>query len=273
MRKHAGCSRCKEYYMNGNFKSSDYVICEECGRLLVGLRKEREESCKQKVLPYVLMMGEDVNLLSRLRRAIYDPRDYFSYQDINEVVFGSNGVSKIGSVDGEVATIHDLTEIDPDDPTIFSMLSDEPPTLLLVVLDYSKNHDLKKYSEFIKNYTCLMRLVSIFKHPIVVVLDNVDELTPSDVKNPELYPAEKIKAIDEIAEYYRKSFADSGAEIEGVIPVSSYVKWEIKNNKTEGVTADDLNMAVDGRYNTERLRSIIEESGYREERIREGEKI
>ena len=42
MRENAGCSRCKQYYKNGNFKGSDYVICAACGRLLVGMRKERK---------------------------------------------------------------------------------------------------------------------------------------------------------------------------------------------------------------------------------------
>lgn len=252
--------------MNGEFKSSDYVICDECGRLLVGMKKEEKELHKQKVLPYVLMIGDDINLLSRLRRAVYDPREYFSFQDINEIVFDSNNESTISSIDGEIATIQHLVEIEPNDPFVFRRLSEKRPTLLLLVLDCSKKDDLERFIKFIKNYSCLMRLISVLKHPIVVVLDNVGEVAPSDVENSQLYPTEK-KAVAEIVEDYRKVFADNGVDVDDVIPVSSYVQWGIKNNKTEGITADDLHIVVDGRYNTEKLRSLIEQSGYREERI------
>ena len=62
MRKHAGCSRCKEYYEKGSYKNFEFAICDRCGRLLVGMRKDEKESAKQKVLPHPRGISAD-NLL------------------------------------------------------------------------------------------------------------------------------------------------------------------------------------------------------------------
>ncbi|GKV69459.1 hypothetical protein NCCP2716_19570 [Sporosarcina sp. NCCP-2716] len=89
--------------------------------------------------------------------------------------------------------------------------------------------------------------------PLIAVITQVDELNPSRVKEPDLYPADKLRLIEEKAGQLKRLFANAGLEPAAILPVSSYIEWTTGEDGTRTI-------GFDGRYGMEELIDFLEDS-------------
>ena len=69
------CERCKWYFRDlTRFCDSDYVICEECGRLVVSPGRSADVFQEANSIPKILWVGANTTCIRDVRRATYDPR-------------------------------------------------------------------------------------------------------------------------------------------------------------------------------------------------------
>ncbi len=89
--------------------------------------------------------------------------------------------------------------------------------------------------------------------PLIAIITQVDELNPSRVKEPDLYPVDKLRLIEEKALQLKRLFANAGLEPAAILPVSSYIEW---------TTGEDGSRTIDfdGRYGIEELIDFLEDS-------------
>ena len=257
------CERCKSLYKNPNgFNGGDYLLCDKCGRLLVSQKREKALRPIEKAVPKVLFIGDDINSMWSLRRALYDPREYSSNTDFSEVIFGFGGSSSVYSKKGYTAELLNIVDPNPEEKYLFRWMINEEPTIAVLILDCTQKRNITNYISFLENYIRVMHLTSNNESALVVVLDKADEVDPKNEKFPMNYSEKKELKIREMIDTYRELFIRNGIEIDDIFPISSYVKWGIKSGRdtTNGIKADDLEIRVDGRFNVTRLRRWIEKS-------------
>ena len=257
------CERCKKLYQTPNgFNGGDYTLCDKCGRLLVSFKREKALRPTEKPVPKVLFIGNDISSMWSLRRALYDPREYSSNTDSSEVVFGFGGSSIVYSKNGNAAEVLNIVEPNPEEKFLFRWMINEEPTIAVLILDCTKKRNITNYIWFLKNYIKVMHLTSTKESSLVVVLDKADEVNPKNEKYPMNYSEEKELKIREMIDNYRDLFTRNSIDVDDIFPVSSYVKWGIKPgvDPKKGIKAEDLDILVDGRFNINRLRRLIDDS-------------
>lgn len=99
--------------------------------------------------------------------------------------------------------------------------------------------------------------------PVIVVLNQADELEPSQYKNPTEYPHRKLDNIAEAQRETERILKNNGVQAADIIPVSSLIDWgyspeEIADMPPEQVAG--LQMELDGRYHIDQLIESISNS-------------
>ena len=251
------CDRCESYYSDSG-QDFEYIICEKCGRLLVGA-KRYEEIMESSTLRRICYIGEDSEAIWSIRRALFDPRYYVSSCECFEILRGINdlnGGQRICSKDGDAAEELIISRSQLD----ISLMCEERPTITILVLDCSKKEDISDYISFLRDHIWLMNKIRPrYRNPVVVVLAGADRVTPSSIKAASDYTDKKKQCIQDAVEYCESLFREAGVAVDDVFPVASYVEWKViegRDTRT-GVRAEDLEIAVDGRFNIDRLRSWI----------------
>ena len=142
------------------------------------------------------------------------------------------------------------------------------PDVALFVLDCSRRDDLKRDVEFLKKLAKNYHRASKIELPIITVMNKADEMRPARIKEPAKYTQEKEKNIKEKVKHDEGFINDNGLKIDGIIAVSSLVDWATKDGNEISVEAiekllpqdiEQLVMEFDGRYQIEKLRTIMEE--------------
>lgn len=89
--------------------------------------------------------------------------------------------------------------------------------------------------------------------PLIAVITQVDELNPSRVKEPEQYPAEKLRLIDDKIAQLKRIFDQHDLTASAFLPVSSYIEWSEDEEGSHSIE-------FDGRFGVEDLIDFLEES-------------
>ena len=155
-----------------------------------------------------------------------------------------------------------LNNPDPHDRAMYRWVTEFDPHVVILKLDSTTKEDITDRIEFLKNEMNILRLISLVEVPVLVVLDKADMVEPAEIKEFDSYPDSKIISLIELKEYYLNRISVSGLTVDDIFPVSSYMKWGIKEDHdvSEGICAEDLKILRDGRYNINKLRRIINES-------------
>ncbi len=105
--------------------------------------------------------------------------------------------------------------------------------------------------------------------PIIVVLNKCDMVPP---KSADLTSEKKLKNIERIIQNCKTIIGSQKLKVQTIIPITSYMEWKTETGEDEDVlTAEEINtlpksdihklqISFDGRYNIDKLFTILEES-------------
>lgn len=96
--------------------------------------------------------------------------------------------------------------------------------------------------------------------PLIAILTHIDELNPSRIKEPYLYPKDKIDLIAEKTGQLERIFMQYGLDATAILPVSSYIEWSRDPDNVPDGEHDHPEIAFDGRKGIEELLDFLEES-------------
>ncbi|MCM3087038.1 50S ribosome-binding GTPase [Bhargavaea ginsengi] len=96
--------------------------------------------------------------------------------------------------------------------------------------------------------------------PLIAILTHIDELNPSRIKEPALYPEDKIDLISEKTGQLERIFMQCGLDATAILPVSSYIEWSRDPDNVPDGEHDHPEIAFDGRKGIEELLDFLEES-------------
>lgn len=96
--------------------------------------------------------------------------------------------------------------------------------------------------------------------PLIAILTHIDELNPSRIKEPDLYPKDKIDLIAEKTGQLERIFMQYGLDATAILPVSSYIEWSRDPDNAPDGEHDHPEIAFDGRKGIEELLDFLEES-------------
>ncbi|WP_424236724.1 GTPase family protein [Bhargavaea ginsengi] len=96
--------------------------------------------------------------------------------------------------------------------------------------------------------------------PLIAILTHIDELNPSRIKEPDLYPKDKIDLIAEKTGQLERIFMQYGLDATAILPVSSYIEWSRDPDNVPDGEHDHPEIAFDGRKGIEELLDFLEES-------------
>jgi len=97
--------------------------------------------------------------------------------------------------------------------------------------------------------------------PVIVILNQADEMEPSQFKKPEDYTERKNQNITKAIEQVKTIFHDNKVSVNDFIAVSSLIDWGISEEELKNMTQsekDSLKIEFDGRYNIDKLINILE---------------
>lgn len=97
--------------------------------------------------------------------------------------------------------------------------------------------------------------------PVIVVLNQADEMEPSQFKKPEDYTDRKKQNIEKAIEQVKTIFYDYKINATNFIAVSSLIDWGKSEEELKNMTQSEkdlLEIEFDGRYNIDKLITILE---------------
>lgn len=148
-------------------------------------------------------------------------------------------------------------------------IKDFTPDVVIFMLSSVHRDSIDKDVDFLKKLRKKYYDKNLVDLPIVTVINKTDEVSPSRINDPKLYTENKLFAIKKIQESYQKIIAKNGLKINGIISVSSCIDWmteegeEVSAEQINGMIQseiDKLEIAFDGRYKIEELRTLLIES-------------
>lgn len=97
--------------------------------------------------------------------------------------------------------------------------------------------------------------------PVIVILNQADEMEPSQFKKPEDYTERKNQNIIKAIEQVKTIFHEYKVNVNDFIAVSSLIDWGVSEEELKNMTQlekDKLEIEFDGRYNIDKLINILE---------------
>ncbi|MDO5026347.1 MAG: 50S ribosome-binding GTPase [Tissierellia bacterium] len=142
------------------------------------------------------------------------------------------------------------------------------PDLAIFMLSASHRDDVSADVDFLKNLIDDFKKETNLDLPVVVVINKVDELAPSRIKNPLEYPESKQKNIVDMKKYYGQIIEKGKLKIKSLQSTSSLIDWKLGDKfiDVESIEALDkqdksaLSIGFDGRYGIDQLIDILEET-------------
>ena len=174
-------------------------------------------------------------------------------------ILDTRGIAESESLDNKISAEEMLIE----------QINEFSPDVAILMLNCTHRDDVNTDVEFLKKVSETYAKTNKMRLPIVVVVNKCDEMAPSRFKNPEEYPENKIKKINEQVQYYKGIIVRNGLEIDNIIAVSSLIDWQTPDGMEIDVESienlpkydiDNLEIAFDGRYGIEELLDILEEA-------------
>lgn len=246
----------------------DFAIPKPAKDLIFKAIKSKEiteivEGIKEKRPPKLVIMGRSGVGKSSLINAMFG--EYlaetssvnvgtkeacvFQYKKNDEVVFeiiDTRGIRenlKVASSDAETDLQKVIDEFEPD--------------AFLILTNGADRSTLKEDAVYLNEIYNQLEI----KVPLVTVVNRIDDIEPSRIKEPSRYTLKKKENIRIKVEQVREVLNDAGISESFILPVSSYIEWS--HESPEDLTKEEkenLTVDFDGRYNIDKLIEFLEEN-------------
>ena len=120
------------------------------------------------------------------------------------------------------------------------------PDVAIFMLNCMHRDDVDSDVKFLKKLSQSYSQTYNVRLPIVAVVNNCDEMSPSRLKNPTEYTESKIKKINEQVQHYKEIVVKNNLKIDNIIAVSSLIDWmtadgvEIDADSIESLPISDI---------------------------------
>lgn len=246
----------------------DFAVPKPAKDLILKTIKSKEiteivDGIKEKRPPKLVIMGRSGVGKSSLINAIFGEylaetssvnvgtkeASVFQYKKNDEVVFeiiDTRGIRenlKATSSDAETDLQKVIDEFEPD--------------AFLLLTNGADRSTLKEDAVYLKELYNQLEI----KVPLVTVVNRIDDLEPSRIKEPSQYTSKKKENIQVKVEQVKEVLNDAGISESFILPVSSYIEWS--HESPEDLTKKEkasLTVEFDGRYNIDKLIEFLEEN-------------
>lgn len=159
-----------------------------------------------------------------------------------------------------------LNEVKDDndaEKAVIESMTDFKPDAILFVMRCKARDRINEDIHVLKSLTKKYYKINNIEVPVIAILNQADELEPSQYKNPNDFPGRKIDNIEKAINHIKEIFIEEKLRVHDIIAVSSLIDWgldedEIKKMKPS--ERDVLQMEGDFRYNIEKLVTILEKA-------------
>lgn len=153
-----------------------------------------------------------------------------------------------------------------DSETAESQLKEEivkfRPDVLLFVLRCKERSRIQNDIKAVKELKAYYKKKTDCDIPIIVVLNQADEMSPPDRKDPNDYPHTKLDNIENAEKEIKRLLEENRLEYSDIIAVSSYIDWGKTPEEIKDWTRkqqEELKIVKDYRYNINNLMSSLED--------------
>lgn len=254
--------------MENFIEQLDFAVPKPAKELILKAIKSKEiteivEGIKEKRPPKLVIMGRSGVGKSSLINAIFGEylaetssvnvgtkeANVFQYKKNDEVVFeiiDTRGIRE------------NLNAVSRDAETDLQQVIDEfEPDAFLLLTNGADRSTLKEDSVYLKEVYNQLEI----KVPLVTVVNRIDDLEPSRIKEPFRYSTKKKENIRMKVEQVREVLNDAGISESFILPVSSYIEWSHESpEELAKEEKENLTIEFDGRYNIDKLIEFLEEN-------------
>lgn len=236
---------------------------EEIRRLMQGFEEARP--------PRFLMVGRTGVGKSSLINAMCS----LYTAGVSDVHIGTKGVERYECYDGDRMLMEILDsrgigesrEAAEGERTAEQELMDEilrfkPDAILFVMRCKARDRRLEDI-DYVKALQKAYLKETRVKIPIIVVLNQADEMEPSQYKIASEYPHRKLDNIKEAEREFGEVLRKRGLVYSALVPVSSLIDWGYSSKDIYEMTDEErknLHMELDGRYNIDKLIQKLEKN-------------
>lgn len=178
-----------------------------------------------------------------------DDADLFQYKENGETVF------EIIDTRGFKENIQEKESSAEAD--LVKAIAEFSPDAFLMLNNGSDRSTLREDAKLVKE---LSEQINI-EIPIITVVNRIDELEPSRIKEAAEYNQNKLNNINDKKRQVEAVLKEMKISDPVVIPVSSYIEWNHESPETLSAKEQaELTIEFDGRYNIEELIEYLEEN-------------
>lgn len=246
----------------------DFAVPKHAKELILNAIKSKEiteivEGIKEKRPPKLVIMGRSGVGKSSLINAMFGEylaetssvnvgtkkASVFQYKKNNEVVFE---IIDTRGIRENLKAISSDAESD-----LHKVIEEFEPDAFLLLTNGADRSTLKEDAEYLNEVYNHLEI----KVPLVTVVNRIDDLEPSRIKEPSRYTLKKKENIRIKVEQVREVLNDAGISEAFILPVSSYIEWN--HESPEELTKEEkenLIIDFDGRYNVDKLIEFLEEN-------------
>lgn len=156
-----------------------------------------------------------------------------------------------------------LSPKDTAESALLGKIMEFRPDAILFVLKCKARDRIQEDAKFVRQLREKYLDAVGVSVPVIVVLNQADEIEPSQYKKPEEYPHRKLDNIAEARKEIERILKNNGLHVADIIPVSSLIDWGYSPDEIADMTPEEvagLTMELDGRYQIDLLIESISSS-------------
>jgi len=118
-----------------------------------------------------------------------------------------------------------------------------------------QEEEMKELKDSIKSFDYIIKETKV---PIIVIVNQVDKIDPSDEIEPTKYSQQKLGNINKKISLLFNFFKQNDINVIDIIPTSSFVRWDTDPDEVAKEKWSELKISKDYRYNINKLLDVIE---------------